>query len=486
MSPKLLRGLVLVAATAFVAACTPTDDDLISPQDSPQESTGPSFARSGVNGAGSYLVISTGQTLKEGFEAEIEALGGTVTRVIPEIGVAAVSFDGVPPADLQFAVSARSVIPNLTLQWFAPLEETRLVTAEDVGNPPASDDDDFYFDLQWGPDAVDAPEAWNMGARGAGVRVAMLDDGLDSSHPDLAPNLNAALSTSFVGGETFDSPPGAHGSHTAGIVAAADNAFGTIGIAPEAELVSVKVLSAINGSGSFDGILAGIVYAALIDSDVINMSLGTTISHRGEVFNEVGVKIGEVPAWAISELAVAFARATTFATQQGTTVVTSAGNAATNGDKDKDRIHLPSDAPNVISVAATGPVGWAIDPSTDLDRPASYTNYGTSVISFAAPGGDAVYPGNEACLVGEFVVAPCWYFDLVFSTVPGGWTWAAGTSMAAPHVAGVAALIIGANGGEMSPSHVLRELRRSADDLGKPGKDMWYGYGRVNAYNAVN
>lgn len=91
---------------------------------------------------------------------------------------------------------------------------------------------------------------------------------------------------------------------------------------------------------------------------------------------------------------------------------------------------------------------------------------------------------------------PCWVFDLVFSVggyaqgTPGGpltasYSWSAGTSMAAPHAAGVAALIVGKNGGRISPAALERELRQSADDLGKPGNDSEYGGGRVNAARAV-
>jgi len=75
---------------------------------------------------------------------------------------------------------------------------------------------------------------------------------------------------------------------------------------------------------------------------------------------------------------------------------------------------------------------------------------------------------------------------MVLSSYPGGYAWADGTSMASPCVAGVAALIIGKNGGEMALQHVLRDLRLSADDLGKPGEDVYYGHGRVNAARAVS
>jgi subtilisin family serine protease len=157
---------------------------------------------------------------------------------------------------------------------------------------------------------------------------------------------------------------------------------------------------------------------------------------------------------------------------------------------------FPGELPAVLTIAATAPIGWAIDPTGSMDYLASYSNYGQSAIDFAGPGGDAMYPGNENCLVAG-LIRQCYVFDLVFSvggyaqTTPGGpllasYSWTAGTSMAAPHVSGVAALIIGKHGGELSPSAVERILRSSSDDLGKPGNDSEYGGGRVNASRAVD
>jgi subtilisin family serine protease len=138
-------------------------------------------------------------------------------------------------------------------------------------------------------------------------------------------------------------------------------------------------------------------------------------------------------------------------------------------------------------------VGWAYDRTgADLDVLASYSNRGQSAIAFSAPGGNGDYPGNELCTlftnVGQPITIPCFGFDFVMSTTsaPAGYGWSAGTSMAAPHVSGVAALIIGKHGGEMSPSAVERILRQSADDLGKPGRDDAHGRGRVNAARAVD
>jgi len=170
-------------------------------------------------------------------------------------------------------------------------------------------------------------------------------------------------------------------------------------------------------------------------------------------------------------------------------VIVSAGNSAIDGDKDGALIHLPSDAPHAVSISATAPIGWATDPAnTFLDNPASYTNFGRSVISLAAPGGDFAYPGNENCNIAG-LVRPCWVFDLVFST--GGvvgpnnyFYWSAGTSMAAPHASGVAALAV-SRYGKLKPAQLRTILERGADDLGQPGNDPFYGAGRVNAENST-
>jgi len=216
------------------------------------------------------------------------------------------------------------------------------------------------------------------------------------------------------------------------------------------------------------------------------MSLGATLQRRG-LFDRNGNKVAN--ANDIAELANLLGRATTYAHQQGSTTIVSAGNSAIDRDHDADVLILPADAPHVVQIAATGPLGWAVDPSTNLDEQAFYTNYGQSRITLAAPGGNVDFSlrsGAPAtwpvCTV--VLTRQCWVFDLVFSTSSGGWSWAAGTSMAAPHASGVAALIVGKNGGEMQPAQVEAALRASADDIGKPGKDD-LGHGRVNAYRAV-
>lgn len=428
----------------------------------------------------SYVLISATSTLPAGLEAAVAQAGGAVVSADPQIGIAvAVSADANFKARAGKIRGVRSVVPNLTYQFISPDEKK---VEADFGNPPFSGDDDTRFDLQWGHDAVNAPEAWNAGVFGAGVRVAVLDTGFDLDHPDLAPNINLALSKNFVEGETlsYALPDSfSHGTHTAGTIAAADNGFGTIGVAPQAELVLVKVLSDA-GSGSFDDIVAAIVYAADVDADIISMSLGAVLVKSGFCDEE-----GCVTAKEVSELRVALSRAVAYANQQGTTVFASEGNEAIDKDHTANLITLPADTPKVISISATAPIGWAVDPlNAFLDYPTSYTNYGKSAVDFAAPGGDSVYPGNENCLIAG-LVRPCWVFDLVFSTGSSldpnvaSYYWSAGTSMAVPHAVGVAALLISANGGSMKPAQVEAALRANADDLGKPGNDEFYGQGRV-------
>jgi len=438
--------------------------------------------------ARSYLIMAQGNRLPAQLARQVSAAGGTLTRTIPEIGLAVATSRSPNFAAAVSGISGvRSVMPNLSLQWVNP-EFGEAVTVE-FSNPPTSGDNDFFFDLQWGHDAVDSPEAWNAGARGAAARIAILDTGFDLDHPDLAPNINLALSANFVAGETLSyalPDPFSHGSHVAGIAAAADNAFGTIGIAPEAELVLVKVLGDA-GSGSFADVISGIVHAANVDADVINMSLGAALKKSGFCDEEGCVSANEV-----AELLVALGRATTYAYQRGTTVIAAAGNDANDADHNANLVFVPAQSPHVIAIAATGPLGWAVDPSTDLDVPAFYTNFGQSMIDFAAPGGNVDFDlldSGQVCTV--VLTRPCWVFDLVFSTgsnlnpALASYFWAAGTSMATPHTAGVAAIIIGQNGGDMHPAQVEAALRASAADLGKPGNDDFYGAGRVNAGNTV-
>lgn len=495
---------VLAAALAF--GCTPETE-----QASPNESLKADAANSAVlDGSvnrsvklkgGQYIIISS-TTLPADLESQVRSLKGNVTSLMKEVGIAVVT-----SSDPDFAAKAgkikgvSTVIRDLNVQWINPADEKTVAFNAEAryGNPPFSGDDDTYFDLQWGHTAIKAPAAWGAGARGKGVRVAVLDSGFDTDHPDLAPNIDFKSSISLVPGEALQYALNnvfSHGTHTAGTIAAADNGIGIIGVAPEAELILVKVVSD-SGEGSFSGVLQGIIHATLEGADVINMSIGAALPRNGKYLYDNGtpddpsddIVISDTKA--TQELINIFTKVTNYAAQRGVTLIASAGNDANNGNKDQSLIYIPAGAPSVMSISATAPLGWALSPLTaNLDYLASYSNYGTSDIDFAAPGGDMAYKGKEIVTIAG-MANPVFAFDLVFSAGSslepgkGAYYWSSGTSMAAPHAAGVAALIIGQNGGQMDPAQVKAVMRASADDLGKPGRDPFYGYGRVNAFNAI-
>ena len=434
-----------------------------------------------------YLIDAI-TTLPADLEAKVAGIGGRLTGTMPEIGVAsAVSADpdfAANAARIQ-GIGAVEADPVRQLVEPDPTVEAIEIDASETPSAEAVFGSTETFRLmQWAPDAVHAPEAWDLGARGAGARIAIIDGGLHSTHIDIAPHLDVARSRSFVAGQNFNQDVGTfwHGTHVAGISAAPGGNLGTVGIAPEATIIGVKVLH--NGSGSFTNVINGILYAATPiaegggGADIINMSLGAFFPKS---------------AGGASALKNAIAKAVAYAYQRGVLVVSSAGNESTDYDHTDNLTHVPSDAPHSLSIAATGPLDFSHG-ATNFDRPASYTNFGQSTIDFAAGGGDFALPGNALCAMPRLptgtTTQPCWVFDMVMAPVRGPaasnstYSWTAGTSMSAPVVSGVAALIIG-KFGKMSPTALEARLRASADDLGKPGNDDFYGAGRVNALRAI-
>jgi subtilisin family serine protease len=433
--------------------------------------------------ASSYVVIanSTNQ-IPASLLQEIRAAGGVVNKQISQLGLVFVSSRN--PNFESLIRSARGVAPSIPMRVIEP-ERIEMVSMAEFGNPPTSGDDDTRFDLQWGMDAINAPEIWEAGYRGAGATIAILDEGVDADHPDLVGQVDFGASTSLVAGEDWNPEPGFyfnHGTHVAGIAAAADNAVGTIGVAPEAKIIAVQVLSRNLGYGLDEWVIGGIKHAADVGADVINMSLGSgPLDIRGACTDPEDPE-SCYTTQDIIELGWAYKRVVDYAHARGAVVIASAGNDGVNFSADPYLYHLPSDVPGIISVSALGPLNWAADPTTNLDVQTSYTNYGWA-IDLSAPGGNFDYPGNEECTVVG-LVRPCWVFDMVFAPIPGGFSWAAGTSMAAPHVAGAAAVIISAYrttyGSNLTPSQVEQVLKRVADDLGPAGRDDVFGSGRLD------
>jgi subtilisin family serine protease len=466
----------------------------------------------------SYLLIAESEDgLPAGLDESVRLAGGTLTKSISKIGVAVASSSDpnfVARAERIAGIEGACPSPLIRRMEADTLYEVGMgLTGEQLAtmDPPNTGDDDVGFEIQWGADAIDLIQQRDKTKfRGKGVRIAVIDSGADMDHPDLEPNINATLSESFVPGEGPDAEetPGVpdgdrffnHGSHVAGICAGADNGEGIIGVAPEAELVIIKVLSEQlvpqGGCGLCEWVLDGIVYAGDIRSDVVNMSLGAIYDTvNGQVDNRCTPDDESDDIFLspddIKKVKKAFQRAVDYATKRGAVVVVAAGNETWTPKEDKDFLWLPAELKNVVSVGATGPLGWAKDHDTNLDELAFYSNYG-KVNLVTAPGGNIDFslrppdPADwEFCQVGAEDV-PCWVFDMVFSCGGNGsYWWAIGTSMASPHAAGVAALIIEANKFELTPKQVAQELKKTADDIGKKGRDDEFAHGRINAYEAV-
>jgi subtilisin family serine protease len=453
--------MVPVVAQLLMASCS--YDAGVTPDRTADHAT-PSL----VGGRGRYILAGPIGKLPNELASQIEAVGGELVAAYPQVGLA-LARSSAPDFATQAAriPGIQRALADQRVAWLPALrtynagEPGRRVTGKGI------EDGAGFFALQWAPRIIEAPAAWAAGRLGAGARVAVLDGGIWAQHPDLAPNIDVARAISFATDATgeltdWDEDIGTfwHGTHVAGIVAGA-GVLGTIGIAPRATIIPVKVLH--DGNGTFGGLIQAIVYASTplsqggAGAHIINLSLGAEFLRQGR---------------ANSQLASLVSRVTSFARQQGTLVVAATGNSALDLDHTANLVSVPAQSVGVVAIAATGPVNVA-GGGTNFDRPASYTNFGQSAVHLAGPGGDFTrFPDGG------------WFLDMVLSTNVNGWAFAAGTSMAAPAAAGVAALIVGKHG-PLAPAQLEAILRASADDLGQPGHDGFYGAGRINARNAV-
>jgi serine protease len=326
------------------------------------------------------------------------------------------------------------------------------------------------FVMQWnflGPFGINMPEAWSLASArnapgGRGAVVAVLDTGV--AYRDVGLSRRAPDLRSFVRGYDFvnDDPypidRNGHGTHVAGTIGeSTNNRMGATGIAYGARIMPVRTLDA-TGAGDAVTIARGIRYAVSHHADVINLSL--------EFAPFVDAR--DIPD-VLSALS--------YARRQGVVVTTVAGNEAT-----ASKLPFPARSDRVISVAATTAHGCR----------AKYSNAGAQV-DVAAPGGgpDAAPADNDwdrtHCrpgVPGRSIYQETLGRNLTRFAMPSGYY---GTSMAAPHVAGLAALIIASRrlGPHPSPAAVQQRIEQTARDIGPPGYDVRYGHGLIDAAAAL-
>ncbi len=281
------------------------------------------------------------------------------------------------------------------------------------------------------------PAVWDLGYTGKGVKVALIDTGIDTSHPDLKGKV--VQWKDFVNGKDDPYDDFGHGTHCAGIIGgtgvASDGKYR--GIAPEVQFIGVKVLGK-NGGGELSAILKGIEYAANSDANVISMSLGSN-EHSQAVEDMVNKAV-----------------------ENGKIVVVAAGNSGPG----EETIGCPSDNPNVITVGAT-------DKS---DKIASFSSRGPNRDGSVKP--DVTAPGKDIISTRAYGIMDNKAIDKYYLKMSG-------TSMAAPMVSGSIALLVQKDP-KLTPRDAKKILEISSDQEGKSRPNNDYGYGRVNVTGAIS
>ncbi|MFD8522883.1 S8 family serine peptidase [Streptomyces capillispiralis] len=376
----------------------------------------------------------------------------------------------------------------------AEAARTKAASAETPGSEPLEAD-------QWDLRAIGADEAAKINPGSGKVTVAVIDTGVDDTHPDLAPNFSAAQSANCVGGKA-DTSEGAwrpytaddyHGTHVAGEIAAARNGIGVAGVAPGVKVSGIKVSDPDNGLFYPESVVCAFVFAA---------DHGVEITNNSYYVDPWLYNCMDDPDQ--KAIVDAVNRAQLYAQKKGTLHLASAGNS--NHDLDSDAIvddsspddstpvtrtidphecfDVPTQLPGVVTVSATGV----------QNLKSYYSTYGRGVVDVAAPGGDRRYqlpdtPSKDG---------------RILSTMPNGaYAFLQGTSMASPHAAGVAALLKSKHPWA-TPAQLQALLKAQADNPGCPESydqdgdgvqdatceggnrvNGFYGYGIVDALRAV-
>ena len=494
-STGLRQLITLSAGMAFVACSEPIATgpsvDAVAPV-SPSSSLGPAqdgfivitdrssrFASARIGSRLSAII-----PMQEGSAASEAVIAGKVPSINGLVikGVANAAALGLP--------GLAGVIPNYVHDLIDPAPSpanASLDAAAFTGEPAGTDQSSaasFANNTQWGYKKISVNRAWVPSKGGQGVKVCIVDSGIDPGHSAFTSNVayplgKVALMTSFVDPSGAGLDSNFHGSHVAGTISTNGNGFASV--ASNAMLMTAKVFNAAGGGATTAVVLNAVAWCADNGADVINMSLGFA---------------GGVTISGNQGFIAQYQAGLDYATQRGVLIVAAAGNDGVTLPV-SGKIFLPAEAAGVVSVAATGPAvtpgafgnnsTWQA-PNANFDGIASYSNRGpVPSVALSAPGGNRP---TSAFPVQTLTFSPCTRFYATGSGSPcisGTFgIWSAGTSMASPHVAGVAALIRGrfmATPRSLALRNKVEAcLFKSVDVV---GPSNIYGRGRVNAYKAA-
>lgn len=445
--------------------------------------------------AENYVVLYPG-SIPSTASRSIQRAGGTLRYTYPQIGVAIAS--STSPTFASLLSQDRTVEGVAATSAFASQVkvEAEILTEAAQLDDPVPWGTEPLSDWQWDMVQIQVPEAHAITGGSPSIVVGDLDSGVDYTHPDLAANIDFGNSVSCIGGVPDTNPAAwlddnGHGTHTAGTIAAAANGIGIVGVAPDVKLAAVKVANA-DGYIFPEAAICGFMWAADRSLDVVNNSYFVDpwqFNCRNDATQRAIWK--------------AMRRAIGYAISKGVVVVASMGN----NNEDLSKTNLDTLSPNfppgvgvervvtnacaVIPVEIPGVIG--VTANGNLLQKAYYSNYGVGVTQLVAPGGDRRFQITSPATRGY-----------VLSTYPGNrYALAQGTSMAAPHVTGVAALVLSQR--MRPPGAVAGVLNSTADPVpcppnpfdpdamgtfeaicaGGEGYNGFYGHGQVNAYEAV-